>query len=70
MPITGTRIGMSEIWTETKFNESKKLQEKVIRYALVFLKANFEEEDAEDLGIDFDVLDGTLGRLIKEREEQ
>jgi len=61
---------MSEIWTETKFNESKKLQEKVIRYALVFLKANFEEEDAEDLGVDFDVLDGTLGRLIKEREEQ
>lgn len=61
---------MSKVWTETKLAENKKLQDKVMRYALVFLKANFEEEDAEDLGIDFNVLDGTLSRLIKERQER
>ena len=55
--------------TEDKINESKKLEEKVIRYALVFLHANWEEEDAEDMGIDELVLDGTLRRLIKQREE-
>jgi len=54
---------------EDKINESKKLEEKVIRYALVFLHANWEEEDAEDMGIDELVLDGTLRRLIKQREE-
>jgi hypothetical protein len=55
---------------EDKINESKKLEEKVIRYALVFLHANWEEEDAEDMGIDELVLDGTLRRLIKQREEK
>jgi hypothetical protein len=63
------RIGMSENWTETKVAENNKLEEKVIRYALVYLHANWEEADAEDLGIDELVLDGTLRRLIKEREE-
>ena len=57
-------------WAEKKFNESKKLERKVIRYALVYLKANFEEEDAEDLEIDDMVLDGVLSRMIKQREEQ
>ena len=57
-------------WAETKFNESKKLEQKIIRYALVYLKANFESEDSEDLGLDLDVLDGTLSRMIKQREEQ
>ena len=56
-------------WAETKFSKSKKLEEKVIRYALVYLKANFEEEDAEDLEIDDMVLDGMLSRMIKKREE-
>ena len=60
---------MSENWTETKVAENKKLEEKVIRYALVYLHANWEEADAEDLEIDELVLDGTLRRLIKEREE-
>jgi len=60
---------MSENWTETKVAENNKLEEKVIRYALVYLHANWEEADAEDLGIDELVLDGTLRRLIKEREE-
>tara|TARA_R110000824_G_scaffold1162_1_gene6249 strand:+ start:226 stop:408 length:183 start_codon:yes stop_codon:yes gene_type:complete len=57
-------------WTETKFNKSKKVEEKVIRYALVYLKANFESEDAEDLEIDDMVLDGMLSRIIKRMEEQ
>jgi hypothetical protein len=57
-------------WTETKFNKSKKVEEKVIRYALVYLKANFESEDAEDLEIDDMVLDGMLSRMIKRMEEQ
>lgn len=60
---------MSENWTETKVAENNKLEEKVIRYALVYFHANWEEADAEDLGIDELVLDGTLRRLIKEREE-
>jgi hypothetical protein len=46
------------------------LEEKVIRYALLYLKANFEEEDAEDLEMPNTVLDGTLSRMIKQREEQ
>jgi len=54
-------------WTETKINDAKKLEEKVIRYALVFFHANWEEEDAEDMGIDELVLDDTLRRLIKQR---
>ena len=57
-------------WTETKFNKSKKVEEKVIRYALLYLKANFESEDAEDLEIDDMVLDGMLSRMIKRMEEQ
>ena len=57
-------------WAETKFNEGKKLEDKVIRYALVYLHANWESTDAEDMEIDDLVLDGTLRRLIKEREEQ
>jgi hypothetical protein len=56
-------------WAETKFNKSKKVEEKVIRYALVYLKANFESEDAEDLEIDDMVLDGMLSRMIKKMEE-
>ena len=56
-------------WAETKFNKSKKVEEKVIRYALVYLKANFESEDAEDLEIDDMVLDGMLSRMIRKREE-
>lgn len=56
-------------WTETKINDVKKLEEKVIRYALVYFHANWEEADAEDLEIDELVLDGTLRRLIKQREE-
>jgi hypothetical protein len=59
-----------EGWSEIKFNDSKELERKVIRYALVYLKANFEEEDAEDLEIDDMVLDGMLSRMIKRREEQ
>lgn len=59
-----------EGWTETKINENKKLEEKVIRYALVYLHANWEEADAEDLEIDELVLDGTLSRLIKQRTEK
>ena len=55
---------------ETKFNESKKLERKVIRYALVYFHANWEEADAEDLEIDELVLDGTLRRLIKQRTEK
>ena len=51
-------------------NENKKLEEKVIRYALVYLHANWEEADAEDLEIDELVLDGTLRRLIKQRTEK
>ena len=50
--------------------EDKKLEEKVIRYALVYLHANWEEADAEDLEIDELVLDGTLTRLIKQRTEK
>jgi len=61
--------GTSE-WAEAKFNESKKLERKVIRYALMFLKANWESEDAEDLEIDPDVLCGMLSRMIKQKEEQ
>ncbi len=56
-------------WAEMKFNEDKKLEDKVIRYALVYFHANWEEADAEDMEIDELVLDGTLRRLIKEREE-
>ena len=56
-------------WAEKKFNDAKKLEEKVIRYALVYFHANWEEADAEDLEIDELVLDGTLRRLIKERGE-
>ncbi len=59
-----------EGWAETKFNETKKLEEKVIRYALVYLHANWEEADAEDMEIDELVLDGTLSRLIKQRTEK
>ena len=61
---------MSENWTETKVDENKKLEEKVIRYALVYFHANWEEADAEDLEIDELVLDGTLRRLIKQRTEK
>ena len=61
--------GTSE-WAEAKFNESKKLERKVIRYALMFLKANFESEDAEDLDLDLDVLHGMLSRMIKRIKEQ
>ena len=50
--------------------EDKKLEEKVIRYALVYLHANWEEADAEDMEIDELVLDGTLSRLIKQRTEK
>jgi hypothetical protein len=64
------RIGMSENWTETKVAENNKLEEKVIRYALVYFHANWEEADAEDLEIDELVLDGTLRRLIKQKGEQ
>ena len=60
--------GSSE-WAETKFNEDKKLEEKVMRYALVYFHANWEEADAEDMEIDELVLDGTLRRLIKGIEE-
>lgn len=59
-----------EGWTETKIEAAKKLEEKVIRYALVFLHANWEEEDAENIGIDEIVLDDTLKNLIKQREEK
>jgi hypothetical protein len=38
---------MSENWVETKVAENKKLEEKVIRYALVYFHANWEEADAE-----------------------
>ena len=58
--------GRSE-WAETKVAENKKLEEKVIRYALVFLHANWEEADAEDLEIDELVLDDTLRRLINSK---
>ncbi len=61
--------GTSE-WAETKINLTKKLEEKVIRYALVYFHANWEEADAEDLEIDELVLDGTLRRLIKQRTEK
>lgn len=61
---------MSENWTETKVAENNKLEEKVIRYALVYFHANWEEADAEDLEIDELVLDGTLRRLIKQRTEK
>jgi len=57
-------------WAEKKFNDAKKLEEKVIRYALVYFHANWEEADAEDLEIDELVLDGTLRRLIKQRTEK
>ena len=60
---------MSEEWIENKIAKNKKLEQKIIRYALVYLHANWEEADAEDLEIDELVLDGTLRRLIKERDE-
>lgn len=59
-------LGVAEM---AEMAENKKLEDKVIRYALVYLKANFEEEDAEDLEIDDMVLDGMLSRMIKKREE-
>ena len=48
---------------------SSELEEKVIRYALVYLNANWEEVDAEDMEINELVLDGTLRRWIKQRTE-
>ena len=57
-------------WSETKINAQAKIEQDIIRYALVYLHANWEEADAEDMGIDELVLDGTLRRLIKQRKEQ
>ena len=57
-------------WKETKINAQAKIEQDIMRYALVYLHANWEEADAEDMGIDELVLDGTLRRLIKQREEQ
>ena len=59
-----------EGWAETKINDAKKLEEKVIHYALLYLYVNWEEADTEDLEIDELVLDDTLRRLIKQRTEK
>ena len=50
--------------------ENKKLEEKVIRYALVYLNEHWDCGDAEDMEIDELVLDGTLRRLIKNKGEE
>ena len=57
-------------WKETKINAQAKIEQDIMRYALVYLHANWEEADAEDLGIDELVLDGTLRRLIKNKGEE
>ena len=55
---------------ETKVTENKRLEEKVIRYALVYLNEHWDCGDAEDMEIDELVLDGTLRRLIKNKGEE
>ena len=50
--------------------ENKRLEEKVIRYALVYLNEHWDCGDAERLEIEELALDGMLQRLIKQREEQ
>ena len=57
-------------WKETKINAQAKIEQDIMRYALVYLHANWEEADAEDMGIDELVLDGTLRRLIKNKGEE
>lgn len=56
-------------WSEAKINAQAKIEQDIIRYALVFLSANADDEDAEDLRMSHEELSGTLTRMIRKREE-
>tara|TARA_R100001377_G_scaffold82853_1_gene63657 strand:+ start:1548 stop:1727 length:180 start_codon:yes stop_codon:yes gene_type:complete len=56
-------------WTETKINAQARIEQDIIRYALVFLLANVDDEDEEDLRMSHEELSGTLTRMIRKREE-
>ena len=56
-------------WSETKINAQAKIEQDIMRYALVFLSANADDEDAEDLRMSHEELSGTLTRMIRKREE-